>query len=114
MPLSTLALAYLEARTAAGWTQAELAARAWRAFLLGEGDQVNSDSMVARADWSLTRIDGPEVMEPVDEAAFLGTNGCAQYGLYAIANLALIGDHLPEQIPYLGPDTLPAAPKETR
>lgn len=28
MPLSTLALAFLEARTAVGWTQAELAARA--------------------------------------------------------------------------------------
>lgn len=28
MPLDTLALAYLEGRTAAGWTQAELAARA--------------------------------------------------------------------------------------
>lgn len=28
MPLDTLARAYLEARTAAGWTQAELAARA--------------------------------------------------------------------------------------
>ena len=104
----------LLAQHAARSGEAELAARAWRAFLLGEGDQVNSDSMVARADWSLTRIDGPEVMEPVDEAAFLGTNGCAQYGLSAIANLALIGDHLPEQIPYLGPDTLPAAPKETR
>ena len=104
----------LLAQHAARSGEAELAARAWRAFLLGEGDQVNSDSMVARADWSLTRIDGPEVMEPVDEAAFVGTNGCAQYGLSAIANLALIGDHLPEQIPYLGPDTLPAAPKETR
>ena len=104
----------LLAQHAARSGEAELAARAWRAFLGGEGDQVNSDSMVARADWSLTRIDDPEVMEPVDEAAFVGTNGCAQYGLSAIANLALIGDHLPEQIPYLGPDTLPAAPKETR
>lgn len=28
MPLDTLALAYIEARTALGWTQAELAARA--------------------------------------------------------------------------------------
>ena len=78
-----------------------LAARAWRAFLLGEGDQVNTDSMVGRADWSITRVAGPSVLEPVDEAAFLGTNGAAQYGLSAIANLALIGDDLPEQIPYL-------------
>jgi hypothetical protein len=104
----------LLAQHAARSDDAELAARAWRAFLLGEGDQVNSDSMVARADWSLTRVDGPTVMEPVDEAAFLGTNGCAQYGLSAIANLALIGDHLPERILYLDPDTAPPTTKETR
>src|SRR5699024_3098851 len=93
----------LLAQHAASADDAAQAERAWEAFLLGKGDQVNSDAMVARADWSLTRIDGPTVHEPVDEAAFLGTNGCAQYGLSAIANLALIGDHLPQQIPYLGP-----------
>jgi hypothetical protein len=81
---------------------ADLAGRAWNAFLMGEGDQVNTDGMVARANWSRTRIEGPAVLEPVDEVAFLGTNGCAQYGLSAIQNLALIGEHLPEQIPYLG------------
>ncbi|MGP4917339.1 exo-rhamnogalacturonan lyase family protein [Brachybacterium tyrofermentans] len=59
--------------------------------------------MVARADWSLRRIDGPAVLEPVDEADFLGTNGSAQYGLSAIQNLALIGDHLPSTISYLPP-----------
>lgn len=91
----------LLAAHAARTGDADLAERAWRAFLMGEGDQVNSDSMVARADWSLSRITGATVLEPVDEAAFLGTNGCAQYGLSAIANLALIGDLLPETIPYL-------------
>ena len=90
-----------------------LADRAWDAFLLGKGDQVNSDSMVARAEWSWTRVDGPTVLEPVDEAAFLGTNGCAQYGLSAIANLALIGDHLPDRIPYLESDE-PATTGEAR
>lgn len=93
----------LLAQHAAAADDAAQAERAWDAFLLGEGDQVNSDAMVARADWSLARIDGPTVHEPVDEAAFLGTNGCAQYGLSAIANLALIDDHLPQRIPYMGP-----------
>ena len=91
----------LLAQHAASAEDPALADRAWDAFLLGKGDQVNSDSMVARAEWSWTRVDGPTVLEPVDEAAFLGTNGCAQYGLSAIANLALIGDHLPDRIPYL-------------
>src|SRR5699024_385033 len=93
----------LLAQPVAAAADASHAQRASGACLLVMGDQVNSDAMVARADWSLTRIDGPTVHEPVDEAAFLGTNGCAQYGLSAIANLALIGDHLPQQIPYLGP-----------
>ena len=79
----------------------EASARAWEKFFLGHGDQVNSDGMVGRADWSVERVAGPTVLEPVDEAAFLGTNGCAQYGLSAIQNLALIGDRLPERIPYL-------------
>ncbi|MEE1617691.1 exo-rhamnogalacturonan lyase family protein [Brachybacterium sp. J153] len=91
----------LLAQHAASAEDPELAARAWDAFLLGKGDQVNSDSMVARADWSLTSVDGPTVLEPVLEADFLGTNGAAQYGLSAIANLALIGEHLPARIPYL-------------
>lgn len=93
----------LLAAHAAATEDADLARRAWDAFLLGEGDQVNTDSMVARADWSLRRIDGPTVLEPVDEADFLGTNGSAQFGLSAIQNLALIGDHLPSTIPYLPP-----------
>ena len=93
----------LLAAHAAATGDVDLARRAWDAFLLGEGDQVNSDAMVARADWSLRRIDGPAVLEPVDEADFLGTNGSAQYGLSAIQNLALIGDHLPSTISYLPP-----------
>lgn len=72
----------------------ELAARAWEAFFVGLGDQLNVNALVGRADWRRARIDGPTVLEAVDEAAFVSTNDAAQYGLAAIQNLALIGEHL--------------------
>jgi hypothetical protein len=73
-----------------------LADRAWDAFFVGLGDQLNINALVAQDQWERTRIDGPTVLEPVDEAAFVSTNDAAQYGLAAIQNLALIGDRLPE------------------
>lgn len=72
-----------------------LARRAWDAFHGGLDDQLNGNSLVAQEEWQVRRIDGPGVLEPVDEAAFVSTNDAAQYGLAAIANLALIGDDLP-------------------
>ncbi|GAA2862279.1 hypothetical protein GCM10020220_059270 [Nonomuraea rubra] len=39
-------------------------------------------------------MDGPEVPHPVHEAPFVSTNSAAQYGLAAIHNLVLIGEHL--------------------
>ncbi|WP_198684073.1 Tat pathway signal sequence domain protein [Brachybacterium sp. YJGR34] len=100
----------LLAAHAATTGDAALAERAWEKFLLGGGDQVNEDSMVGRAEWSLQRIDGPAVLEAVDEAPYLSTNGCAQYGLSAIQNLALIGEHLPDRMPYhRAPDPGPVA-----
>ena len=48
-----------------------------------------------RRDFVLRRIEGPAVLNPVDEAPSVGTNDVAQYGLAAIQNLALIGDWLP-------------------
>ena len=71
-----------------------LAQRAWDAFFVGLGDQLNVNMLVAEPEWTRTRIEGPEVLEPVDEAAFVSTNDAAQYGLSAIQNLALIGRHL--------------------
>ncbi|ATG56422.1 Tat pathway signal sequence domain protein [Brachybacterium ginsengisoli] len=71
-----------------------LARRAWDAFFVGLGDQLNVNALVAEQEWHRTRVDGPTVLEPVDEAVFVSTNDAAQYGLAAIQNLALIGDHL--------------------
>lgn len=75
---------------------AAAANRAWEAFFVGLGDQLNVNALVGQDRWERTRIEGPHVPEPVDEAAFVSTNDAAQYGLAAIQNLALIGRYLPE------------------
>lgn len=72
-----------------------LAERAWDAFFVGLGDQLNINALVAEDQWVRTRLDDAFVLEPVDEAVFVSTNDAAQYGLAAIQNLALIGEHLP-------------------
>ncbi|MFB4271955.1 Tat pathway signal sequence domain protein [Nonomuraea sp. GTA35] len=82
--------AYAAARTG----DAELAAWAWRKFRLGEGDQLNRNPLQHQEKWELTLVDGPEVPHPVHEAPFVSTNSAAQYGLAAIHNLVLIGEHL--------------------
>ena len=64
-----------------------LAQRAWKEFFRGEGS--------ARSRPEVHRVTGPAVLQPVDEAAFVSTNGTAQWGLAAIQNLALAGDALP-------------------
>ena len=64
-----------------------LAQRAWREFRTGHAGYPESLAFTA------TRIDGPAVLNPVDEAPF-STNASAQYGLAAIQNLALVGDHI--------------------
>lgn len=88
-----------------------LAARAWEAFFVGLGDQLNVNMLVAQEDWTRTRVEGPQVLEPVDEAAFVSTNDAAQYGLAAIQNLALIGQHLGETQAASG---TPTTPERTR
>ncbi|MFC4010334.1 Tat pathway signal sequence domain protein [Nonomuraea purpurea] len=97
-PLSGISLiqahSRLTAYAAARTGDAELAAWAWRKFFLDEGDQLNSNPLQRQRSWELTLVDGPEVLAPVREAAFVSTNGAAQYGLAAIHNLALIGKHL--------------------
>ncbi|MFT3829091.1 MAG: Tat pathway signal sequence domain protein [Opitutaceae bacterium] len=70
---------------------ATLAQRAWREFFEGE----RGDSGLSRMP-EVRRIDGPEVLRSVDEAAWVSTNGTAQWGLAAIQCLALVGDSIPE------------------
>ncbi|MEV0234976.1 Tat pathway signal sequence domain protein [Nonomuraea sp. NPDC050786] len=82
--------AYAAARTG----DAELAAWAWRKFSVDEGDQLNRNGLQRQKDWHLTTVDGPHVLSPVREAPFVSTNDASQYGLAAIHNLALIGEHL--------------------
>lgn len=72
-----------------------LAKRAWGEF-------------VADARWAprryqatTTRIDGPAVLNPIDEAAWVSTNDSSQWSLAAIQNLAMIGDALPASFPAL-------------
>ena len=81
--------AYAAARTG----DADLAKVAWRKFFHDEGDQLNRNPMQREQDWRITEIHGPGVLMPVEEAAFVSTNGASQYGLAAIQNLALIPEH---------------------
>ncbi len=63
-----------------------LARRAWREFL--------ADPRFGARPLKTTRIAGPLVLNPVDEAPWISTNDTAQWGLAAIQNLALVGEHL--------------------
>ena len=67
-----------------------LARRAWQEFAHGAGGQ-RSQGM-----FQTQRLNGPDVLRPVDEAAFVSSNGTAQWGLAAIECLALVGDALTE------------------
>ncbi|HVU18559.1 MAG TPA: Tat pathway signal sequence domain protein [Candidatus Didemnitutus sp.] len=62
-----------------------LAQRAWKEFLDGKSGYRK------RVKYESTRITGPEVLNPVDEAAFVSTNATAQWGLAAIQCLAMAG-----------------------
>jgi hypothetical protein len=62
---------------------AELAKRAWQEFYR---DQQHAPTT--------TRIEGPYVLNPIDEAAWVSTNDASQWGLAAIQNLALVGGAL--------------------
>ena len=68
-----------------------LARRAWSEFFSGEG----SEGRGARPKLQVSRVAGPAVLQPVDEAPFISTNGTAQWGLAAIQNLALVASAIP-------------------
>lgn len=46
-----------------------------------------------------SRVEGPLVLNPVDESPRIGTNGAAQSGLTAIEVLELCADQLPTEVP---------------
>lgn len=77
----------LSAYAAVRLNSPDLAARAWREF-------TGTDGYTDASPWQTTRREGPEVLNPVDEASWVDTNTTALYGLAAIQNLALIGDRL--------------------
>jgi hypothetical protein len=65
-----------------------LAERAWQEFAGGKGGIRPSACFKSR------RIETPEVLNPVDEAAWISTNSSAQWALAAIECLAFAGDAL--------------------
>jgi hypothetical protein len=65
-----------------------LARRAWREFS-GQGTLESLDLSA-----EIVRVAPPAVLNPVDEAATVSTNGVSQWGLAAYQNLALIPDAL--------------------
>lgn len=64
-----------------------LGQRAWRDFLDTGRNGWN-------ATWVSERLEGSEVLTPVEEAAWISTNEAANYGLSAIVNLALAGQYI--------------------
>jgi len=66
----------------------KLAERAWDEFYNGSGGITRSNKP------TLDRIEGPMVLNPINEAKGLSTNGVAQWGLSAIQCLALVGDKI--------------------
>ncbi|MGH8189227.1 MAG: Tat pathway signal sequence domain protein, partial [Steroidobacteraceae bacterium] len=61
---------------------AELAQRAWREFTAGRA------GFPATQEFASRRVSGVDVLNPVDEAAWVSTNSAAQWGLAAIQCLA--------------------------
>jgi hypothetical protein len=80
----------------AAWKKrdAALAQRAWKEFQSQDiHGGIASDTADGRASRT-RRVEGPDVLNPVDETPRLSTNDAAQWSLAAMQNLALIGDAL--------------------
>ncbi|MDR7331154.1 Tat pathway signal sequence domain protein [Roseateles asaccharophilus] len=76
----------LTAYAAAQKNDAALAQRAWKEFWMDDPRGVKTLKTV--------RVSGPLALNPVDEVPWVSTNDTAQWGLAAIQNLALVGEHL--------------------
>jgi hypothetical protein len=79
----------LTAYAAARRQDQALAQRAWQQFLGGGAGYGLRGSLQTRT------VEGPAVLNPIDEAPWVSTNASSQWGLAAIQNLALIGDQMP-------------------
>jgi hypothetical protein len=79
----------------AAWKKRDplLAACAWREFVV---DDRRWASQRYRA--KTERIEGPAVLHPIDEAAWVSTNDTSQWSLAAIQNLALVPEALPADL----------------
>ncbi|WP_045742183.1 hypothetical protein [Actinoplanes rectilineatus] len=77
----------LTAYAASRLGDAGLAARAWAEF-------TGTDGYTDASPWRTEHLEGPTVLNPVDEASWADTNTTALYGLAAIQNLALISGAL--------------------
>jgi hypothetical protein len=49
--------------------------------------------------YATRHVDGPDTLNPIDEAPFVSTNTTAQFSLTAIEVLELCKDHLPSELP---------------
>ncbi|MDD3079577.1 MAG: DUF1961 family protein [Paludibacter sp.] len=74
----------------------KLADRAWAEFF-GGWNRKAKYSMGMRNIYGSKIVDIPNVLNPVHENPFIGTNGTAQWGLNAIMMLELIGDKIPDK-----------------
>jgi hypothetical protein len=87
--------ARLTAYAAALQEDPALAARAWREFYSEEG----SEGRGVRAKPEAQRLTGPYVLQPVEEAPWVSTNGTAQWSLAAMQCLAWAGGAMPQRAP---------------
>ncbi|PTY06663.1 Tat pathway signal sequence domain protein [Opitutaceae bacterium EW11] len=65
---------------------AALARRAWHEFTTNRGE------LSPAAPLTLAHFEGPDVLAPIDEAAWISTNSTAQWGLAAIEVVSWAGD----------------------
>jgi hypothetical protein len=66
----------------------EMARRAWSEFM--------RRSITSRSRYEATRVEGPDVLNPIDEVPMMSTNDTAQWCLNAIELLGLVGEYAPE------------------
>jgi hypothetical protein len=73
----------------------------WRtknpAFVQAGLNALIGSSRGGRGGTTVRKVEGPQSLNPVDEAGMAGTNGAAQNGLTTLELLAMIGDQLPTE-----------------